>query len=85
MKGSAVFRPCTWGEQLMAFALERCSFAPGTFAKRFARELAWQVRDRSVITEKQADLLRKLVRTYRRQIRADALQPEDRHLLSRAR
>lgn len=64
-----VYRPMTDDEQSMALALSRCTFVPGSFAKRFARDLG-QIADADepCITEKQAALLRKQVVHYRRQI-----------------
>lgn len=82
-KVKAVFRAMTVGEELMALALGGCRFSPGTFDKRFARDVAWQAtQEPKQITEKQAALLRKMITRYRRQIRAGSLASEDRALLS---
>jgi hypothetical protein len=68
----AVFRPMTRLEWRAAHALRGASFAPGTFDKRFARDLRVE---REEITDKQADLLWAKVWSYRRSI------PEARDLL----
>lgn len=55
----------------MTMALCRCSMLPGSFQKRFCRDLAnnYQSHDRS-LSEKQALYLEKLYYSYRKQISA---------------
>lgn len=61
-------RPLTKQECRWLDALKRCSFGPGTFAKRFVNQGNIEING---ITEKQAEILPKLVHTYRRQIKAE--------------
>lgn len=56
-------------ERSMAKALGQCSFLPGTFDKRYAGVFAFEAkRDQPEITEKEAELLRRMTYRYRRQI-----------------
>lgn len=48
-------------------ALSRCRFLPGSFAKRFARDMA-AMPENTRLTPKQRATVWKMVRTYRRQI-----------------
>lgn len=82
-KDPVVWRDMTLPESKLILALSGCRFTPGCFDKRFARDLYGQL-DGGRIAEKQAALLRKMVTRYRRQIRADAIAPEDQHLLTKA-
>ncbi len=70
--GKAVFRAMTDIEARSAKALGRARFAPGTFDKRFARNVAGQVTER-LITDKQAVLMWELVHRYRRSIEDEEL------------
>lgn len=47
--------------------LKRCTFLPGSFDKRFVRNMSYHV-EGSDITEKQAECLKKMHHRYRRQI-----------------
>lgn len=79
----AVYRAMTPGEVRLALALGRARFTPGTFDKRFCREVAAEAREAMPnVTERQAALLRRLVTRYRRQIRATDLEDADRYLLT---
>jgi len=49
-------------EKQVAQALARCRFAPATWDKRFARDIAHM----NLITERQAEMLRKTAYRYRR-------------------
>jgi hypothetical protein len=60
-------------ELTMARALAGCSFTPGTWDKRFARDLAAQLRATEQITQAQAENLRRMVHRYRRQIPAEVV------------
>lgn len=65
------WRPMLPSERRMATALAKCSFLPGSFAKRFARTVGSQAEEPEPrITEGQAAVLRTLVHAYRRQIPA---------------
>jgi hypothetical protein len=56
----------TSDEWKMACDLSRCSFLPGSFDKRFAKQLVnWKDRE---MTEKGREMLKKLHHKYRRQI-----------------
>jgi hypothetical protein len=58
----------------MAFHLGRCRFLPGTFDKRWAREISAEAeRQFPEISHKEAELLRTRVHRYRRQIPADVV------------
>lgn len=61
-------RPLTKQECRWLDALKRCSFLPGSFVKRFLYRNDFAL---DGITEKQAEILPKLVHTYRRQIKAE--------------
>jgi hypothetical protein len=59
--------PQDWRQQ--ARRLARCSFLPGSWDKRFARDLAARAEDpEATITEKQAAALARLTQRYRRQL-----------------
>lgn len=80
----AVYRAMTADEVALATALGRCSFSVGSFDKRFARDIsAAAAVQQPLITAKQADLLRRLVTRYRRQIRATDVPEAERHLLTK--
>lgn len=69
MKEKPVWRKMTKDEQRMATALGRCRFSPGSWQKRFARHLyAQAIASEPIISAKQAELLRKVVVSWRRQI-----------------
>ena len=55
----------TDAQREMVTALQRCSFLPGSFDKRFVRDVAAQERD---LTVRQDECLRGLAHKYRRQI-----------------
>jgi hypothetical protein len=62
-------RPMSDDEILMARHLGCCSFLPASFDKRWSRALAGEAdRQDPTITEKEAELLRRMVKRYRRQI-----------------
>lgn len=67
-KRAPVGRPMTDAEKLAAQALGRCSFPPGTAAKRFAHEMAAAADQGLPITEAQSEYLFKLRHRFRRQI-----------------
>jgi hypothetical protein len=67
-------RPMTDDEVRMARALGACRFAPATFDKRFARDIAARAeKPEPTITEAGAACLRAKVHRYRRQIPADVV------------
>lgn len=66
------------GEVRLIVALKSCRFAPASAASRFAREI-----DPLAVTDRQIGWLRHLVRHFRRQIPADMLDPDDRHLVAK--
>lgn len=71
MPKTIVVRPMTKTEQQIALMLspEHVTYLPGSWAKRFARALAYQAKnDEPCITEKQAEWLRNLAHKYRRQV-----------------
>jgi hypothetical protein len=82
MTAAAPRRPATDAELALAAALARCSLPVGSSPKRFAREIRAQLDHLGTITEPQAAHLRRLVSTYRRQIRSDALPESERYLLA---
>lgn len=67
-KRSTPRRPADEDELAMAAALARCSFTPGSWDKRFARDVAAQLRATAYITQRQAESLRQMVHRYRRQL-----------------
>lgn len=75
-------RVATDAERALVAALARCSFPVGSSPKRFAREVSSQVNHLGEITEAQAAYLRRLVTTYRRQIRAESIPEAERGLLT---
>lgn len=78
----AVFRAMTSDERVLVYALSDCSFTPGSFDKRFARDLRARAgEDQPQISEKQAALLRQLIHRYRRQILVQRVPVAERHLL----
>jgi len=62
------WQPVTDLERMAVNCLARCTFLPGTWNKRFARDIAQQVAYTNKITVRQRDTLWKLCRMYRRQI-----------------
>lgn len=60
--------PMTDDEKRAALALEKCTYLPGSFEKRFARDMAGIARGTAEITVKQRGWLWKQVHRYRRQI-----------------
>jgi hypothetical protein len=78
------YRRMTADEHALALELDGCSFTPGSFDKRFARNLGGEARSptgEGSITERQAGLLLKMVTRYRRQIRPGAIPGHLHHLL----
>ena len=61
--------PATDEDKANIAKLVRCTFLPGSFDKRFARDIDSQLANSCEITEKQRAYLVKLVHKYRRQIR----------------
>lgn len=80
LKTPRPLRPLTSRERLMLRALKACRFPPASFSKRFVRELG-----DDLITDGQAAQVRRLIKTFRRQIPLGALHESDRHLLSKKR
>lgn len=69
--------PMTEREQDAARALSKCTYLPGSFEKRFARDMASHASSESPqITERQRTWLWKQVFRYRRQIKDKALIAE---------
>lgn len=60
-----VRRPLTAEEAQAIQALQRVTYLPGSWDKRFARDVSYL----TTITEKQAAQVRRLVHRYRRQIK----------------
>lgn len=54
-----------------ALALEKCSFLPGSFDKRFSRDIASAVRANASLTPRQVETINRLAYKYRRQMPAD--------------
>jgi len=72
-------------EQKLARALVRCRLPPASFTKRLARNVAAQAEQpEPQITEKQLEWVFKLVRKFRRQIRADSIEEEHLFLLDKS-
>ena len=66
--------PMTEQEKDAALALSKCTFLPGSFEKRFARDMASIVNgEMPQITPKQKIYLWRLTYKFRRQINNDAL------------
>lgn len=65
----APYRPMTVEEVGLATRLGQCSMLPGTFDKRFTRDMASHAQvQHPVITDKQAETLQRLRHRYRRQL-----------------
>lgn len=79
---TAARRPMTEAERALARALARCRFPVGSTPKRFARQLGHELTHEALITERQAAYLRRLVSTYRRQIKPASIPEEERWLLT---
>lgn len=77
-------REATELEKARANALAYCSFAPGSFAKRFARDLNTQVHSTGAISEKQAATLERMCWAYRRQLPAGLVPSEKPNVLEQA-
>lgn len=77
--------PMTEREHYAANQLARCSFQPGSFEKRFAKQIkAKAVSDNPEITEKGRACLWRLVYRYRRQIPDERLIAEANHIVNGA-
>ena len=64
----------TADEAQLAYALARCKMVPGSYNKRFSRDLAGMAHQGKDLTDPQRRNLLKLVIRYRRQIPADLVE-----------
>lgn len=62
----------TDGQKRMIAALSYCTFLPGSYPKRFVRDMRWRMENEpdTELSEKQAAYLEKLAWMYRKQIKA---------------
>lgn len=67
-------RPMTHEERLRALHLAALRYAPGTWSKRFAREVGARVgTDNATITDREAKAMERLAWTFRRQLQKKGL------------
>lgn len=67
-KSKVTYREASGLERRKVSCLSQCNFTPGTFSKRFIRELKAQIYETGAITEKQAAVVEKMCWTFRRQL-----------------